>query len=395
MKKKYLFYSDKVIGSGAAIACSRLANYFYLHSNSCDVTYLSPGTGGKDYKGAFSFVDVLSTYKIRPLSSKLKTRLLKILCLSKLLEKALIESEVKVILNEVKNKRYDALFLHNNSFSYSQINEIGKHVKVYWTMHDFSPLLGYNYKIKCINGKSHIYGPRVRDLDDRSKVLSNPNIKFISPSVWLKETTVNRDSKIDESKIIVINNYLERQKVHFNKEVCRSMYGIPKDKFVLFFLQGSYSFERKNFDLIDRALKDVGEDVCFVVVGANITRNAYLDERVISMPSSNDRDYINRLFSLSDAFCIPSIEDNYPNTVLEALSNSVPVLGANAGGIPEMIEEGKTGYLFDPYNPEDFTSKLYLLMQEKDKLVVNPKVIKQLSSAGMVRDYEAIIGEGR
>jgi len=42
---------------------------------------------------------------------------------------------------------------------------------------------------------------------------------------------------------------------------------------------------------------------------------------------------------------IPSLEDNLPNTVLEAMACGTPVVGFDIGGIPDMIEHKKTGYL--------------------------------------------------
>ena len=50
---------------------------------------------------------------------------------------------------------------------------------------------------------------------------------------------------------------------------------------------------------------------------------------------------------------IPSIYDNYPNVGLEALSLGVPIVGADVGGVRDMVESGKNGFL---YKPNDFES---------------------------------------
>lgn len=53
--------------------------------------------------------------------------------------------------------------------------------------------------------------------------------------------------------------------------------------------------------------------------------------------------------------CVPSeCYENNPMTIVEAYSMGVPVIGANIGGIPEIIEEGKTGFLFEGRDTESF-----------------------------------------
>ena len=53
--------------------------------------------------------------------------------------------------------------------------------------------------------------------------------------------------------------------------------------------------------------------------------------------------------------------ENAPISILEAYASGKPVIGARIGGIPEMLEEGKTGYLFESANAEDLASKMELL----------------------------------
>ena len=65
---------------------------------------------------------------------------------------------------------------------------------------------------------------------------------------------------------------------------------------------------------------------------------------------------------------IPSLIDNLPNTVLESLFCGTPVLGSNVGGIPDMVVEGKTGWLFDPYSGDDLITVLNHIYQERDQL---------------------------
>jgi glycosyltransferase involved in cell wall biosynthesis len=51
------------------------------------------------------------------------------------------------------------------------------------------------------------------------------------------------------------------------------------------------------------------------------------------------------VYSAADMFVLPSLEDNLPQTGLESLACGTPVIGFEAGGIPELIEDGRTGLL--------------------------------------------------
>ncbi len=64
---------------------------------------------------------------------------------------------------------------------------------------------------------------------------------------------------------------------------------------------------------------------------------------------------------------LPSLEDNCPMAVLEAMAAGVPVVAARVGGLPDLIEEGKTGFFCDPLDPSSMAAAV-------EKVLVNPCV---------------------
>ncbi|GAU35678.1 hypothetical protein TSUD_162500 [Trifolium subterraneum] len=78
---------------------------------------------------------------------------------------------------------------------------------------------------------------------------------------------------------------------------------------------------------------------------------------------------LSQAYASGDVFVMPSESETLGFVVLEAMSSGIPVVGARAGGIPDIIpadQEGKTGYLYNPGNLDDCLSKLKPLLFNKE-----------------------------
>ncbi|MGQ4548964.1 glycosyltransferase [Dermabacteraceae bacterium P13077] len=71
-------------------------------------------------------------------------------------------------------------------------------------------------------------------------------------------------------------------------------------------------------------------------------------------------------FASSDVFAFPSTTDTLGLVSLESLASGVPVVGANAGGIPDTIHHGKTGFLVQPGDHDGFARCLRSVYQDRD-----------------------------
>ena len=85
-----------------------------------------------------------------------------------------------------------------------------------------------------------------------------------------------------------------------------------------------------------------------------------------------------KLFPMIDLLIVPSLwQEPFGRVIVEAYAQGVPVLASRVGGIPEIVEEGVTGFLFDPHTPGDFRQRLTALTPE-DLQAMRPACLKKL-----------------
>jgi glycosyltransferase involved in cell wall biosynthesis len=68
---------------------------------------------------------------------------------------------------------------------------------------------------------------------------------------------------------------------------------------------------------------------------------------ILHMGNVSNNDILSVIYNCADVFVIPSLQEAFGQTALEAMSCGIPVAGFNTGGIPDMVENGITGFLAD------------------------------------------------
>ena len=98
-----------------------------------------------------------------------------------------------------------------------------------------------------------------------------------------------------------------------------------------------------------------------------------------------------------DIFVIPSVKEGMPYVLLEAMSRGLPIIATKVGGIPEIIEDEKSGLLVPPANPEALAKEIVLLINDR-KLIRqigknSYQRVQDFSLEKMIKEYEQIITE--
>jgi glycosyltransferase involved in cell wall biosynthesis len=131
---------------------------------------------------------------------------------------------------------------------------------------------------------------------------------------------------------------------------------------------------RKGIDLVIRALDDVDDTEFEFLIGGtgrhkealrSLTQELDLDDSVTYLGYVPDEE-LPKLYSSADIFILPSRYEGFGLVLLEAIACGTPALGADAGGIPTAIRDGKDGYVLSR-NEGSFTEAIEELIQDEDK----------------------------
>lgn len=116
------------------------------------------------------------------------------------------------------------------------------------------------------------------------------------------------------------------------------------------------------------AWKRLATDYELVIVGSGTMEEQYKSSARnsnISFKGKCSEQEVKALLLQSRLLVLPSLSENFPNVILEAFSLGVPVVASSVGAVPELIEEGITGYLVPPGNIEMLVEKIKLALDNE------------------------------
>lgn len=288
----------------------------------------------------------------------------------------------KNIEEEIKN--CDVVHLHNIHGYYINYVKLFKLLKKYnkkiiWTLHDMWPITGrcgYSFGCEkwkdacgqCKNKKVYpisIVDRSNKELENKRKVIGSidkGNMTIVTPSKWL--ANMCKDSYLNKFNIIDIPNGIEHKEVKISKDELRKKYNLLKEDKVILFVAADTKDERKGIKYILDIIPKCKE-YTFISIGKKIEDIEF--NNFIQLGYISDRTKINEIYSMADVFVIPSLDDNFPTTVLEAFANSTPVVGFNIGGIPEQVDN-LVGKIVRNINSEDLQKSIIDILKNKEIL---------------------------
>ena len=289
----------------------------------------------------------------------------------------------------------DVLHLHWINFGFLSINglrtlfDLDK--PIVWTLHDqWAFTGGCHYTHGCDHFLTHCHDcpylkkPDEQDLsyrifEQKMQLFSKANVHFISPSWWLGQEG-QRSALLRNFPFTVIPNAIDQNlfrpidrseaNTHFNL----SDTGNPR----LLFGSANVTDPRKGFRYFAEALTllhqqhpDLTPEILIFGKGRSYLFNE-LPYSIRHLGVLTNQDDIIAAYNAADVLIVPSLEDNLPTTIIEAMSCGTPVVGFRTGGIPEMIDHRQNGYLADVGSAQDLADGIAFILTNQ-----HPDVLRQ------------------
>ena len=277
---------------------------------------------------------------------------------------------------------------------------------VVWTMHDIWPATALchvtlgcqHFTSQCGNcrllpggGSSHDFSTTI--WQRKQRMLADENIYFVACSHWL-ESEAKRSALLKGQKITSIPNPIDtRIYKRGNKQEARQRLGLPLDKKLILFASQRVTNVNKGMDYLIEACRQLQiSDAAVVILGGHAEEVvSQLSLEAYPLGYVNDEQRIVDVYHAADVFVLPSLSENLPNTIMEAMACGVPCVGFKVGGIPEEIDHRRNGYVAEYRSAEDLARGIRWILAEADyeELSKNAvqKVVQNYSQQSVALKY--------
>ncbi|MCC6804247.1 MAG: glycosyltransferase family 4 protein [Anaerolineae bacterium] len=288
------------------------------------------------------------------------------------------------ILNRLPSDLLHFHWIGGGLIPISEMQHVNK--VVVWTLHDSWAFTGgCHLPFDCMRYKDtcgecpRLHSTKNNDishwgLEKKQQSYAKMRITIVTPSRWLAECA--RSSTLLHDKRIEVIPYgldLALYKPS-DKYAARTALNLPQDKkLILFGAVQSTSDYNKGFHLLRPALHQLATEGWFnraeAVIFGNAP-NAPVEDLGLTphyLGSINDEMKLCQLYSAADVLIIPSLQENLPNVVLEAMACGTPCVGFRIGGIPDLIEHQINGYMAEPYEPADLANGIVWVLEDDER----------------------------
>lgn len=300
----------------------------------------------------------------------------------------------KKFIKKVEEYDPDVIHLHNIHGYYVNIKILFDYLKrankkVIWTLHDCWSFTGHCAYFDYVGCSKWKYGckecPQKKEYPNSLLVDNSENnfnkkkkiftgvkdLTIITPSKWLSRLV--KESYLSEYKVEVINNGIDLDVFKPTESDFRERYGL-QDKFIVLGVASVWG-RRKGLNYLIDLSEKLDDNYKVVVVGVTEKQKENLPKNIIGITKTHNVKELVEIYSSSDVFFNPTVEDNFPTTNLEALACGTSVITFNTGGSTESIDQ-TCGFVI---NKGDISKLEYILKKLNKKKDTQNCIIKAKS----------------
>ncbi len=273
--------------------------------------------------------------------------------------------------------------IHGGYMDVARLPVLANRAPLVWRLSDQWPMTGHcAYSGDCSRWKTGCggcpdtaaYPPVGLDLTGylwrrKKRFYRDLPMTIVAPSSWTEEAA-RQSPLLDEFPVVRIPNGIDVGAYSpMDRSEARKRLGVASGKTgILFCAHIAHDNPRKGTDTLAEALRTRPElrDSLLIVAGAGADHwRTAVSQDVHSLGYVGDEENLKLAYAASDIVVIPSAVENLPNTALEALAMSRPVVAADAGGVRDAVIHGETGFLSPPKQARELGGALGELLENE------------------------------
>lgn len=190
-------------------------------------------------------------------------------------------------------------------------------------------------------------------------------VRVVAPSRWLA-AEAKRSAALGRFRVDTIPYGLDLSVYSpGDKAAARAALGVPPDAPVVLFVAHRVDNARKGMARVIDALRPLADLPGLTLLSVGEGGAIDVPVRHVPLGPIGDEARMALAYRAADVFAIASAQDNLPNTALEALACGTPVVGTRAGGIPDMVRDGRTGYAVPLGDTRGFAEALRRVLTDR------------------------------
>lgn len=258
--------------------------------------------------------------------------------------------------------------------------------RIVWTMHDLwnaTSLCHYagdceafrNAERPCsgchlLPEKSRAYAEKAWKAKRETWLSGKDRLSFVTCSEWLG-AEAKSSTMLQGFDVQAIPNPIDTALYRrTDKTAARQKLGLPENKRIILFVSQKVTDERKGAQFFIDAVNSLAakrQDIGVAILGGNgeeVARQLKTGTSILGYIT--DQQTIVSVYNAADVFVLPSLQDNLPNTIMEAMACGVPCVGFDIGGIPEMIDHRMTGIIAPPRDTEALANGIAYCLDDEN-----------------------------